>query len=175
MTSCPPPTPPTPPLTLAAFKAAYGRRDFRFGDGADTVMDEDVTQAMVDAMTVYNPVLFSTEEAPILFGYLTAHFIRTNIQAVGGLRAVNEGLGIENQGEQVLSSAGGAGVTASYVEPPARVKRNSFFLQLWGTTYGQKYVNLALSRTTGATSVVDGPIDVGTIGIPPIPFAGFGP
>lgn len=163
-----------PPLTLAAFKAAYGRRDFKFGVGADTVMDADVTQAMTDAMAVYNPALFSTQEAPVLFGYLTAHFIRINIQAVGGLQAVPEGLGIENQGEQVLASAGGAGVTAGYVEPPDRVKRNSFFLQLWATTYGQKYVNLAISRTTGAVSVVEGPTDVGTIGIPPIPFAGFG-
>ena len=159
---------------MSAFKETYGRRDFKFGKGADTVMDEDVSQAMVDAMAVYNPDLFSTQEAPILFGYLTAHFIRTNIQAVGGLQAIPEGLGIENQAEQVLAGAGGAGISASYVSPPPRVARNPFFLQLWGTTYGQKYVLLAISRTTGAVSVVDGPIDIGTIGIPPIPFAGFG-
>jgi hypothetical protein len=176
MTACPPPSPPTPPVTQAAFKLAYGvpkARDFVFGDGADTVMDSDVSSAFTDAMQIYNPVLFSVPGGQTAFMYLVAHFIRINIQAVGGLQAKPEGLGVENQGEQVLTGAGVNGVSTNFVEPPERVKRNPIFLQLWGTTYGQKYVGMALLKTTGAVSVVDGPIDPYTIAIPPVPFAQY--
>lgn len=172
MTDCLPPS--TPPVTQAAFKAAYGfpaARDFRFGPGADAVMDADVSNAFTDAMQVYNAALFSTPGGQTAFMYLVAHFIRTNIQAVGGLQAVPEGLGVENQGEQVLSGAGAGGVSQNFVEPPERVKRNPIFLPLWGTTYGQKYVGMALLKTTGAVNYVEGPIDLGTVGIPPVPFA----
>lgn len=174
---CPPPCPPapaTPPVTTAAFKAAYGlpqARDFRFGAGADTVMDSDVARAFTDALQIYNPTLFGVPGNQSAFMYLVAHFLRVNIQAVGGLQAAPEGLGVENQGEQVLTGAGVSGVTQQFVEPPDRVKRNPIFLQLWGTTYGQKYVGMALLKTTGAVMAVDGPLDPGTVAIPPVPFA----
>jgi hypothetical protein len=176
MSECPTPSPRVPPVTVAAFKAAYGlpkARDFKFGDGADTVMDSDVERAFADSLEVFNPALFSIQSGVTGFMYLVAHFIRINIQAVGGLQAAPEGLGTENQGEQLLSGAGAGGVSQNFIEPPERVKRNPIFLQLWVTTYGQKYVGMALLKTTGAMMAVDGPIDAGTIGIPPVPFANY--
>lgn len=168
---------PTPPVTAAQFKAAYGwpaRRDFKFGDGADTVTDGDVAAAMTDAMVVFNPRLFSVTEGQTAFMYLLAHFIRTNIQAVGGLSVGKpEGLGVENQGERVLTGASVSGVSQNFVQPPERVLRNPVFLPLWQTTYGQKYVGMALLKTTGAMSAVNGPTDTGTGAIPPLPFANF--
>lgn len=175
MPDCPSPTP-TPPVTAQAFKAAYGlpaARDFKFGNGPDTVMDADVSRAFDDAMLVYNPSLFSIPEGQKAFMYLVAHFIRTNIQAVGGLQVKPEGLGVENQGEQVLASAGVSGVSQGFVEPPERVKRNPVFLQLWVTTYGQKYVGMAMLKTIGAVGTVSGPIDPGTVAIPNVPFTVF--
>jgi hypothetical protein len=181
MSECPPPCPPcptpaTPPVTQAVFKTTYGppnARDFIFGAGADTVMDADVNNAFTDAMQIYNPALFGIPDGQVAFMYLVAHFIRTNIQAVGGLQAKPEGLGVENQAEQVFSGGGAGGVSTNFVEPPPRVKRNPIFLQLWVTTYGQKYVMVALLKTTGAATTVEGPIDPGTIAIPQVPFSQY--
>ena len=172
---CPQPAS-VPPVTTAAFKTAYGlpkARDFRFGDGADTVMDSDVDRAFLDAMQIFNPALFGITGGQTAFMYLAAHFVRINIQAVGGLQAAPEGLGVENQAEQVLSGAAVNGVNTNFIDPPDRVKRNPIFLQLWTTTYGQKYVAMALLKTTGAVGVLEGPIDLGTIAIPPVPFAQY--
>lgn len=164
---------PTPPATLDDFKKRFGARDFKFGTGPDTVMDADVANAMQDALAVFNPRLFGVADGWAAFLYLTAHYVRTNVEAVGGLQAEPEGLGVENQGEQLLASAGVSGVQQSFVEPPERVKRNPIFLQLWVTTYGQKYVAMALLKTTGAVGVVDGPRDFDTFGRPQVPFANF--
>ena len=46
-----PPTLPTPPATLDDFKKRFSR-DFKYGKGLDTVRDEDIANAMTDAMTV---------------------------------------------------------------------------------------------------------------------------
>lgn len=170
MGACPPPT---PPATVADFKARWGPRDFRYGSGYDTVMDADITSAFADSMHVYKPALFSPAEGKDAFLYLAAHYVRTNIQAVGGLVAggTPEGLGVENQAEQVLSGAGVSGVNTTYIEPPERVKRNPIFLPLWNTTYGQKYVGMALPKTTGAVGSVGGAVERDTTTLPWMPFA----
>lgn len=166
-----PPTQPTPPATLEDFKTRFAR-DFKYGKGTDTVMDADIANAMQDAMRVFNPRLFSVADGWLGFLYLSAHFVRINIEASGGLSAETEGLGVENQAEQVLSGAGAAGVNKNYVEPPEWVKRIPLFQQLWLTTYGQKYVAMAQPKLIGNVSVVAGPSDfLGGPGLPPpVPF-----
>ena len=169
------PTLPTPPATLADFKTFFVR-DFVCGDGPDTVMDADLNRAMTQAMTVYNPALFSKADGWVAFLNLTAHYVRINIQAVGGLQAKPEGLGIENQAEQLRTGAGAAGFSQSYVQPPARVLSNPIFMGLWVTTYGQNYVNMALLRLVGVMGTADNAGDGCPVGATPaVPFAENGP
>ena len=163
------PTLPTPPATLADFKKRFAR-DFKFGKGNDTVTDADIKNAMQDSMIVFNPILFSDSEGWQGFLYLSAHYVRINIEAAGGLQPEVEGLGIENQAEQVLSGASTQGVNKNYVEPPDFVKRTPLFQQLWLTTYGQKYVAMVQPKLVGNVGIVAGPRDFNTEGQPDVPF-----
>jgi hypothetical protein len=151
-----PPTLPTPPATLDDFKKRFSR-DFKYGKGADTVMDSDIANAMTDAMAVFNPALFSDADGWVGFLYLTAHYVRLNIEAAGGLQAEGEGLGIENQAEQVLSGGGVSGVSKNYVAPPEFITKIPLLLQLWLTTYGQKYVAMLQPKLVGNVGAVEGP------------------
>lgn len=162
----------TPPATVDDFKQRFAR-DFRYGAGADAVMDADIAGAMDDAMLVFNPRLFTAADGWLGFLYLAAHYVRTNIEAVGGLQAVPEGLGVENQAEQLLSGAGVSGVSKNFVEPPDWVKRIPLFQQLWVTTYGQKYVAMAQPKLVGNVGIVAGPQDVGARGTPSVPFSDY--
>ncbi len=164
-----PPALPIPPATLPDFKKRFAR-DFKYGKGTETVTDDDIANAMTDAMLVFNPRLFSVADGWNGFLYLTAHFVRINIEAAGGLQAETEGLGIENQAEQVLNSAGVGGVQKSYVDPPDWVKRFPLLQQLWLTTYGQKYVAMVQPKLVGNIGIVPGPTDLGTGPMPPVPF-----
>lgn len=163
------PTLPTPPATLDDFKKRFSR-DFKCGQGKDSVMDTDIANAMTDAMTVFNPGLFSIADGWVGFLYLTAHYVRINIEAAGGLQAESEGMGVENQAEQVLNSASLGGVNSGYVDPPDFIKRIPLLLQLWTTTYGQKYVAMLQPKLVGNVGVASGPIDAGAVGSPSIPF-----
>lgn len=168
-----PPVLPTPPATLEDFKTRYGKRDFVFGDGTDKVTDADIANAMIDAMTVFNPRLFSVADGWVAFQYLVAHFLRTNIEAVGGLQACPEGLGVENQGEQVLTGGSVSGVSSNYLDPPDWIKRFPLLQQLWLTKYGQQYCFVVQPKIMGNVHAVSGPRDFGTIGTPSVPFTEF--
>jgi hypothetical protein len=163
-------TPRTPPATVNDFKKRYAPRDFKFGDGPETVMDSDIDNAMTDAMAVFNPALFSPADGVVAFLALTAHYVRTNIEAVGGLQAMPEGLGVENQAEQILSGSGAIGVSQNFVEPPDWIKRFPLLQQLWITTYGQKYCAMVQPKLVGNVGVALGPIDAGAAGSPNVPF-----
>lgn len=164
-----PPTLPTPPATLPDFKKRFAR-DFKYGSGTDTVMDSDITNAMIDAMAVFNPVLFSVADGWLGFLFLSAHYVRLNIEASGGLQALGEGLGVENQAEQVLTGASVNGVNKNYLEPPDWIKRIPLLQQLWLTTYGQKYCAMVQPKLVGNVHVVAGPRDFGAVGTPNVPF-----
>jgi hypothetical protein len=152
-----PPQLPTPPATLNDFKKRFSR-DFKYGSGKENVTDDDIANAMTDAMTVFNPGLFSVADGWVAFLLVTAHYVRINIEAAGGLQAEAEGLGVENQAEQVLGGAGAGGVNKSYVQPPEFVKKVPLLLQLWLTTYGQKYVAMLQPKLVGNVGAVEGPI-----------------
>jgi hypothetical protein len=170
----PPPVFPTPPATVADFWARYGHRDFKQGEGLDKVTDKDVVFAMRDAMKIFNPKLFSLADGFEGFLYVTAHFVRVNVEASGGLSTSgeNEGLGVENQGEQVIASAGGGGLQQGFIEPPDFVKKVPALLQLWGTSYGQKYIAMLQPKTVGNVGVVCGG-DGGRLPMPNVPFAEY--
>ena len=167
-----PPTLPTPPATLDDFKKRFVR-DFKYGQGMDSVMDADIANAMTDAMAVFNPGLFSVADGWLGFLYLSAHYVRINIEAAGGLSASGEveGLGIENQGEQVLTGASVAGINKNLADMPDWIKRIPLLQQLWLTTYGQKYCAMVQPKLVGNVGAVQGPIPFGMGPLPPVPFA----
>ncbi len=169
-----PPSLPTPPATLDDFKKRFAR-DFKYGKGTDTVMDSDIANAMQDAMAVFNPGLFSVADGWLGFLYVAAHYVRLNVEAAGGLNAEGEGLGVENQAEQVLSGAGAGGVNKNYVDPPEWVKKSPLLQQLWLTTYGQKYVAMVQPKLVGNVGILAGPSDfLGAPGnMPSVPFAEY--
>ncbi|MES2155473.1 MAG: hypothetical protein V4510_10095 [bacterium] len=167
-----PPALPTPPATLDDFKARFAR-DFKYGSGPETVMDADIKNAMIDAMAVFNPALFSVADGWLGFLFVTAHFVRINIEAAGGLTPESEGLGVENQAEQVLTGSGVNGISQNFQEPPEWVKKIPLLQQLWITTYGQKYVAMVQPKLVGAMAGVVGRSDFtgGVPGkMPSIPF-----
>lgn len=164
-----PPTQRIPPATLNDFKKRFAR-DFKYGSGPDTVMDSDIANAMQDALLVFNPGLFSVADGWLGFLYIVAHYVRINIEAAGGLALQNEGLGTENQAEQVLSGAGISGVSKNYVEPPDWVKRIPILQQFWLTTYGQKYVAMVQPKLVGNVGAVMGPSDFIGGTTPRVPF-----
>lgn len=169
----PAPKTPPPPATLDDFWKRFGKRDFKRSEGADGVMDTDVEQAFRDAQRVFNARLFSAADGFDAFLLLAAHYVRVNVEAAGGLSLTgeNEGLGVENEAEQLLAGAGAAGVNKSFVAPPDGIKNTPLLLSLWGTTYGQKFAVMVYPKMRGAVRTIPGPNQVGAVGGPPVPFA----
>lgn len=167
-----PPTLPTPPATAADFKKRFAR-DFKFGDGLDRVTDDDIARAMSDAMTVFNPGLFSVADGWVGFLNVAAHYVVVNIQAVGGLDAKPDGLGVENQAQGLIAGKSVNGVNVSLVDPPDWIKRIPLLYQLWITDYGRKYVTMLQPKLVGNVHAVRGPRDAGAAGSPSVPFADY--
>lgn len=162
----------TPPATVDEFKARYAR-DFKYGPGFDKVQDQDIAHAMTDALTVFNPALFTAADGQTGFLYLAAHYLVVNIQAVGGLQAKPEGLGLENQAQGIVASKGISGVSVSLVDPPEFIKKVPLLAQLWITDYGRKYVSMLEPKLRGNVHAVAGPRDAGAAGMPSVPFTDY--
>lgn len=167
-----PPTLPTPPATVADFKTRFAR-DFKFGDGDDRVKDADIARAMSDAMTVFNPRLFSVADGWVGFLNVAAHYVVVNIQAVGGLSADNDGLGVENQAQGLIASKSVNGISIGLVDPPEWVKKIPLLYQLWITDYGRKYVSMVQPKLVGNVHAVSGPREAGAAGSPSVPFTDY--
>ena len=159
-----------PPVTKDDFKARFVR-DFKYGAGSDKVMDTDINSAMADALTVFNPSLFSTDDGKTAFLYATAHFLVTNVQAVGGLQAKPEGLGIQNEAEGMISNKSLGGISINYIEPPAMVVKSPVLRQFWSTAYGQKYLGMLVPKLVGPFGAILGHSDTGPG--PSVPFAEY--
>lgn len=155
------------------FKERYAR-DFIFGTGNDTVTDGDIKNAMRDAAATFNAKLFSVKDGRLAFLLCAAHYVVFNIQAAGGLSAKPQGLGVENQAQGPIISKGAAGVSASYVEPPDRIKSSTILMQFWLTDYGRKYLAMLQPKLAGNVHIVHGPIDAGASGSPSAPFSDLG-
>lgn len=154
-----------PPL-VSDFQAHFFR-EFTYGDGLDTVTEKDVQRALDETGPDFNPCLWdtntavgSTSEGGLAYMYLAAHKMVMNIQQMaGGLSAIRRGRGIRNsaQGVAVASGVGQAHVT--YQVPPARVRDSASLLDLFQTTFGQRYMAMIDTRLTGNIMVVSGTYD----------------
>jgi len=160
----------TPPATLAEFKVRFSR-NFIYGAGPDKVMDSDISNAMSDALPLYNPALFDTATGKLAFLFATAHFVATNVQAAGGLSAQPRGLGIEGVPDEILTGKSVGGVSMNMESPPDIVKNNSVLRQFWSTIYGRRYLTYLEPKIKGAFGYVEGPLAEDTNYYPNIPFA----
>ena len=112
---------------------------------------------------MFNPALFSTSpigvppnltsEALISYLNLSAHFLVTSLQAVGGLGKV--GGGINSQGEGIVSSKSVGGVSVSFMWPPMVIDSPALY-QFTKTIYGQLYLQVLMPRLVGNVGVVLG-------------------
>lgn len=161
-----------PPATIANFKAQF-TRDFPYGPGVDKVRDSDIQSSLNMASSVFNPSLFSTapvgvppnltSDAMISYLNLSAHFLVTSLQGVGGLGKI--GLGISAQGEGVVSSKSVGGVSISF-SWPSYVLDSPVLFQFTKTVYGQLYLQVLVTRMVGNVSAVLGEVT----GTPNVPF-----
>lgn len=159
----------TPPATVAQFKAQFDR-DFQYGSGTDKVRDTDITRAFTDALMVWNPCLWRTEEKVNAFCYAAAHFLVLSLQAAGGLAAPSKALGPQNRGGGVVQTKSVGGVSVGY-QMPDFVAKSAILSQFMRTDYGQRYLQLVTPRLVGNLDIVAGERDPG-VSTPNIPYAG---
>lgn len=135
-----------------------------YGDGFDSVQDADIERALAEASIMFNPGLWdsttpvgTSSEAGIAYMYLAAHLMVISIQQMaGGLSAVPRGKGVRNSPEGVLVSAGVGPASVNYQVPPPRVAENAVLMDLFRTTFGQRYIAMLEPRLIGNVLVVSG-------------------
>lgn len=161
-----------PPATVAQFEAQF-TRDFVYGPGIDRVRPVDIQNSLNVASGVFNPALFDTtpigvppnltSEALMAYLNLSAHFLVTSLQGMGGLG--KKGGGLKSQGEGVVGSKGVGGVSVGYVWP-STVTDSPVLFQFTKTIYGQLYLQVLMTRLVGNVGAVLGEV---TPGFPPNP------
>lgn len=133
--------------TIFKFKS-YFVRDFPYGFTTDTVMDQDVTNAINQAAININAGLFSSQEQyNLAFLFLSAHYLVT------ALRASSQG--ISGQFNWSTQSKGVGSVNESYAIPQ-RILNNPYLNALTRTSYGAQYVMMIYPKLSGAVYTVAG-------------------
>ena len=126
--------------TVVDFRS-YFIRDFPYGTTIDTVMDQDILNAITDAASNFNPGLFGDQGTyTTCYLNLSAHFL------VMSLRASSQG--IAGQYEWLVSSKGVGSVSEGLAIPP-RIMDNPEFAMLTKTPYGAKYLFMVLPLLAG--------------------------
>lgn len=145
-------------ITTAAFKARF-YRDFTYysavPDGTnevdynpDWVQDRDITNAFGDAQALLNQGLFSTDTVITnAYLFLSAHCLCVNIRSVNG--------GINGPGALPVSARAVGSVSESY-GIPAEYLNSPILADYTQTTYGLKYLSIALPAMVGNMAGVYG-------------------
>lgn len=146
----------TPPLTIAQFKAQYGR-EFVYGLSPDTAMDSDIQSAINQAVLIHNPDLWdTTTEEPIAFGLIVAHFLAFKLQVAGGVSLKNVGSGAQSYGRGMIQSKTVSGVSLTYAVSEI-VKEDPTLSTFALTEFGVEYLGIAWPRTVAPGFSVPGP------------------
>lgn len=156
-------TAPNFPPQVADFETQFFR-EFRYGTGFDYVKDEDIQRGLNEAGIMFNPCLWdstvpigTSSEAGIAYMYLAAHLMVLSIQQMaGGLSAVPRGKGTRNSAEGVVVASGVGQAHVTYQVPPPRVADNAVLMDLFRTTFGQRYIAMLEPRLIGNVVVVSG-------------------
>lgn len=143
------------PVTVSDFKS-YFNRDFVYGSGLNTVQDQDVSRGLDEAGMVFNTCLWATDtERSIAYLWASAHFLTINLQAAGGLAAVNTGRGVNSHGGGVIESKTVGGVSVNYALPDY-VRTDKILSQFMQTNFGQTYLQFLQPRLVGNIATVAG-------------------
>ena len=160
-----------PPATVADFKAQFNR-EFAYGKGLDAIQDADITRALNESVTMFNPDLWDSNELKIAYLYLTAHNLVRNVQAAGGLNSKNRGKGVLSQGTAPTINKS-VGQVSQGLQLPEIVASSPFLSQFYTTDFGIKYAQMMAPRLVGHVSIAEGEVDPG-VGSPQLPGALFG-
>src|SRR5262245_56887839 len=148
------------PASIADFKARFDR-DFVFDTTTDAVRDVDITDALNDASSTFNDGLWASgTEIITAFLFLAAHNLVLNLQAAGGLFAVNLGRGVKSKGSGPISAKSVGSVSVNYALPESIVNDPQLSPYL-RTEYGLRYLQMLTPRLVGNVVVVLGENDTG--------------
>lgn len=149
------------PPSVADFKALF-TRDFLYGSGGSTISDGDIQRAINQAGITFNPGLWdgvtplgSTTELSVVYLYVSAHYMVLNIQAAGGLSAVNRGRGVKSQGGGWTQSKGAGPLNVAYAISD-RLRDDPILSPFMRTDYGQQYLMFLEPRIVGNVAIVSG-------------------
>ncbi len=162
------------PPSVADFKAQF-RREFIYDVGLNAVEDSDISRALNEAGLMFNPCLWDSNtpvgtstEAGIAYMYLGAHLMVLNLQQMaGGLSAIPRGKGVRNSPEGVVVASGVGAAHVTYQVPPPRVAENAVLMDLFRTTFGQRYMAMIEPRLIANVAVVSGRSNFNSFGNPP--------
>jgi hypothetical protein len=125
---------------ISDFKAQFFR-DFNYGTTMDTIQDQDITNALAQAVFNFNYDLFSSQDQVNLAGcFLTAHYLVIDFQ--------NSSQGLASQYNWLLTSKSVGSVSAGYTIPQY-ILDNPEFAYLSTTGYGVKYLSLIMPLLIG--------------------------
>lgn len=135
--------------TVQDFKD-YFVRDFPFGaDPNISVLDADISKAMVQCRAAINTALFANQENySVGYNLLTAHFLVMNLRS--------SSQGINGQFNFLQASKGVGSVNESF-SIPDRILQNPYWSIFTKTNYGAQYLNMVLSQLCGAGFTAYGP------------------
>ena len=135
------------PSSIDDFKT-YFARDFNFAPATDQsnqdyVLDADITRAITEASLSFNDGLFPSDLIPVIFIYLVAFHLVSNLQ--------NSSKGISSQSKFPISSESVGGVSISF-QIPDRYAKDAMIQQYVINGYGVKYIQLALPYLVAVAS-----------------------
>jgi hypothetical protein len=126
--------------TASDFKT-YFTRDFPFGTTQNTVLDSDITKAIVEAGFNINTAFFGTQEQySVGYLYLTAHYLVMDLRA--------SAQGIAGNFPWLTASKSVGSVAETFMTPEALAKSPTL-AHLGKTYYGAKYLSLVYPRLVG--------------------------
>lgn len=135
----------TPTVDIAAFKAFFDRDQFVYGETLPDIREKDITQALAEASTVFNPDIYPTQDlSNQAYLYLVAHFLTTDV----------DGADSGGQARLLQTSRSVDGVSES-VDIPDWMKVGEFAFYVT-TYYGQKWLILTKPYLGGAVFTVEG-------------------
>lgn len=138
--------------TIAEFKTFFVR-DFPFAPASDPadaenyIIDADITRAISEAEINFNAQYGTDDQCKIVFMYLIAFYLVTNIQ--------NSTRGLNAQAKFPMNSNSVGGVSVSY-QIPDKIAKDMFLSQYTQNGYGMKYLSLVAPFLIGGVSLIEG-------------------
>lgn len=128
----------------------YFFRDFPFGTDPNlSVLDADISKAMVQCRSTINAELFGGQEGySVGYNLLTAHYLVSN------LRASSQGINGQYNFLQNSKSVGNVNEAFSI---PQMILDNPYWSMFTKTNYGAEYLEMVLPQLIGAGFTAFGP------------------